>query len=79
MERTATPNSRLDVSDDELSKHKGSWVAVCPSSDRVIASDVDLDSLRRGVLNAGEDPNQVILTHVPADPEGMPLGGLEIE
>lgn len=71
--------NRQEIPTDELAKHLGKWVAFSAEGDRVVASSADLESLRQDLLGAGEDPNDVVLTHLPADMEGMPLGGLEIE
>jgi hypothetical protein len=70
---------RQEIPDDDWAKHQGKWVAFNSEGDRIIASSENLDSLHRELLSAGEDPNQVVLTHLPTDVEGMPLGGLEIE
>jgi hypothetical protein len=71
--------NRQEIPADELAKHRGKWVAFSAQGDRVMASSEDLEFLRQELLGTGEDPNEVVLTHLPADVEGMLLGGLEIE
>ena len=70
---------RQEIPDDEWLKHKGKWVAFSSEGDRIVASSENLDSLHPQLLAGGEDPHRVVLTRLPADVEGMPLGGLELQ
>lgn len=79
MNLAAHHSRRQEIPADELAKHRGKWVAFSSQGDRVIASGEDLESLHAELLSTGEDPDQVVLTHLPDNDDGMPLGGLELE
>ena len=65
-----TPDSLSVVAPDEfpledLSKHRGCWVAFSPDGRRLIASSISLATLDAHVRAAGENPEEVLLERVP--------------
>jgi hypothetical protein len=71
----STPGSVSPVAPDEfpleeLSKHRGHWVAFSADGRRLIASGRTLAILEAQVRAAGEDPEEVLLERVP-DSEAM--------
>ena len=64
------PVSRSEVAPDEfpledLSKHRGCWVAFSPDGRRLIASSISLVTLDAHVRATGENPEEVLLERVP--------------
>ena len=65
-----TPASQSQVAPDdfpleELSKHRGHWVAFSSDGRRLIASCPTLAALDARVRAAGENPKEVLLERVP--------------
>ncbi len=65
-----TPDSLSDVAPDvspeeDLSRHRGCWVAFSPDGRRLIASSISLATLDAHVREAGEDPEEVFLERGP--------------
>ena len=78
MVSTAFEENRRKISKDELEKHTGKWVAFSADGSRIVASSRHLEELEKRVGEAGEDIEEVHLTRLAVDPEGMPFGGLEL-
>lgn len=65
-----TPDTLSEVTQgdfpvEELSKHRGCWVAFSPDGRRLIASSLSLTTLDSQVRKAGEDPEEVLLERIP--------------
>jgi hypothetical protein len=65
-----TPDSLSEIVPDDfpwedLSKHRGCWVAFSPDGRRLIASSISLAKLDARVRAAGENPEEVLLERVP--------------
>ncbi len=65
-----TPAAQSQVAPDdshleELSAHRGRWVAFSPDGRRLIASCTTLAALDAQVRAAGENPAEVLLERVP--------------
>ena len=54
-----------DIRLEDLSKHRGCWVAFSPDGRRLVASSVSLSTLDAHVRAAGENPEEVLLERVP--------------
>jgi hypothetical protein len=57
--------SPSDVSAEELSKHRGHWLAYSADGARLIASCATLKELDIHVRAAGENPEDVLLDRIP--------------
>jgi len=67
------------VAAEELQKHRGRWVAYRANDGRIVAGCATLDELRQQVIEAGEEPSEIGLIHVPDESEEAALGGLELQ
>ena len=52
---------------EELSEHRGRWVAFSPDGRRLLASSANLADLDALVCRLGEDPEEVLLKRIPGD------------
>lgn len=68
--------NRSRFSAQELSKHRGQWVAFSADGRRIIAGSSDLAQLDSLVLAAGEDPQRVALEKIELEEDGF-FGGAE--
>jgi hypothetical protein len=50
---------------EELEQYRGNWIAFRADGSRIIASSPTLAGLEARVRAAGEDPEQVLLEHIP--------------
>jgi len=55
----------MDLSPEELKKHRGHWLAFSPDGCRLIASCLVLKELDAKVRAAGENPEEVLLDWIP--------------
>jgi hypothetical protein len=55
----------VDFPVEELSQHRGRWVAFSPDGTRLIGSDPTLAALEAQVRAAGEDVEEVLFEKVP--------------
>ena len=64
------------IPEEELKKHKGKWVAFSVDGTRIVESHRSLAGLERRLEAVGEDPANLVLSHLVE--EEMPFGGLEL-
>ncbi len=65
---TPTPpalNAPFEFTWEELSKHRGNWVAFSADGRRLVASTTTLAALEVLVRTAGENPEEVLLEWIP--------------
>jgi len=68
-------NNRRNIPPEELAKHKGKWTAFSSDGRRIVASAAKLEVLDRLIVEAGEDPEEVVLEHLAGDE--VVLGGTD--
>jgi hypothetical protein len=77
MNRQQYRNNRVTFPSTELEKYRGQWVAFSPDGHRIVAGAADLGGLEEQLAALGEDPQQVVLEHVPGPEDDTSLGGEE--
>jgi hypothetical protein len=65
MPGSASEASLSDLPAEELTKHRGHWLAFSPDGHRLIASCLTLKELDAQVRAAGENPEEVLLDRIP--------------
>ena len=65
MPTSPEPAAADDFPREELSKHRGRWVAFSPDGRRLIGSSSTLSALDAQVLATGADPEEVLLEWIP--------------
>jgi len=61
----------------ELAKYRGQWIAFSSDGRRIVAGAADLERLEEQLAALGEDPQQVLLEHIPGPEDDISLGGAE--
>jgi hypothetical protein len=61
---------------EELTKHRGEWVALSPDGTRLVATSRDPDDLDELVRAAGEDPEDCPIEGIPE--MDCVVGGLDV-
>ena len=77
MNRGQYRNNRLTFPPAELAKYRGHWVAFSPDGRRLLAGAEVLERLEEQLAALGEDPQQVVLEHIPGPDDDTSLGGAE--
>lgn len=69
--------NRAKMSPDKLEQYAGKHIAWSPDGTRIIAADTDPMKVVAAVKIAGYDPQDCVLSSVPATDEGVLGGGLD--
>jgi hypothetical protein len=77
MNRQLYRNNRVTFPPAELAKYRGQWVAFSPDGRRIVAGAAGLGDLEEQLAARGEDPQQVVLEHLPGPDDDTNLGGAE--
>jgi hypothetical protein len=67
--------NRAKIPPEELTRHKGQWVAFSQDGARIVASAKTLETLDNRIVAAGENPEMVVLEYIGA--EDIVVGGAE--
>jgi hypothetical protein len=62
----------------ELARYRGQWVAFSLDGRRLVAAAEALERLEDQLAALGEDPQQVVLEHLPDPEDDTSLGGAEL-
>jgi hypothetical protein len=77
MNRQQYRVNRLAFPRAELAKYCGQWVAFSLDGRRILAGAEALEQLEEQLGALGEDPQQVVLEHIPGAEDDTSLGGAE--
>jgi hypothetical protein len=61
----------------ELAKYGGQWVAFSADGRRLLAGAEALERLEEQLAALGENPQQVVLEHIPGPEDDTSIGGAE--
>ena len=70
--------NRRSLPASELAKYAGQWVAFSMDGRRVIAGAETIGKLEERLAALGEDPQQVVLGHIPGPEDDLSLGAAEM-
>jgi hypothetical protein len=77
MNRQQYRTNRVTFPPAELARYRGQWVAFSPDGRRILAGAEALERLEEQLAALGEDPQQVVLEHIPGPEDDTNLGGAE--
>jgi hypothetical protein len=77
MNRQQYRTNRVTFPPAELGRYRGQWVAFSPDGRRILAGAEALERLEEQLAALGEDPQQVVLEHIPGPEDDTSLGGAE--
>ncbi len=63
----------------ELARYRGQWVAFSLDGRRLLAGAENLGRLEEQLATQGEDPQQVVLEHIPGPEDDTSLGAAEFQ
>jgi hypothetical protein len=77
MNRQLYRNNRVTFPPIELEKYRGQWIAFSADGHHIVAGAANLGDLEEQLAALGEDPQQVVLEHIPGPDDETYLGGAE--
>jgi hypothetical protein len=77
MNRQQYRDNRGAVPLGELANYRSQWVAFSPDGRRILAGAETIEHLEEQLAALGQDPQQVVLEHIPGPEDDTSLGGAE--